>query len=102
MEEPFYKERLKNRFGIKVIIPDTAERIAIHNIIYHELCLGIKRPSSKKIIQQINAKLISKGAKGIILGCTELPLLINQEDASVPIFNTTEIHAKAAVEFALK
>jgi len=101
MEEPFYKDRLKHH-GIDVLIPNEKERSIIHKIIYNELCLGIIKLSSKQKVKEIINRLIANGAQGIILGCTELPLLIKQEDIPVPIFDTTTIHAKAAVEYALK
>ena len=101
MEELFYKDRLKHH-GIDVLIPNEKERSIIHKIIYNELCLGIIKLSSKQKVKEIINRLIANGAQGIILGCTELPLLIKQEDIPVPIFDTTTIHAKAAVEYALK
>lgn len=101
MEEDFYKKRLE-KYGITVLIPDPSDRDKINKIIYDELCKGIIKEESKRSLLEIINKLIKKGAEGIILGCTELPLLVKQEDVNVPIFDTTEIHAKAAVNFALK
>ncbi len=102
MEDDFYKGRLLKKDGLKVIIPDKRDREVIHKIIYEELCLGKIRRASKEIFKQIIGKLEKEGAQGIILGCTEIPLLINQEDVKIPVFNTTRIHAKAGVDFALQ
>ena len=102
MEEDFYKGRIRERFGIDVLVPDKDERDFIERVIFDELCVGKMNASSKKRFKEIIGKLVENGAEGIILGCTEIPLLIKQEDVNVPVFDTTEIHAKAAVEFALK
>jgi len=102
MEEDFYKKRLKEKYNINVIIPSDTDREIIDSVIYNELCLGIIRQSSKEKFKEIIKKLILIGADGLILGCTEIPLLISQEDVKVPLFDTTTIHSKAAVEFALK
>jgi aspartate racemase len=102
MEEDFYKKRLKEKYNIEVIIPDKEEREAIHNIIYNELCLGSIKPSSKEKFLNIIKNLNTKKAEGVILGCTEIPLLVKDEDVDIPLFDTTTIHAKAAVEFALR
>jgi aspartate racemase len=102
MEEEFYKGRLINNFGMKIITPNKEERQIVHNIIYNELCLGkINESSKQKYIEIIN-NLIKNGAEGIILGCTEIPLLVKQKDVTIPLFDTTTIHAKSAVEYALK
>jgi len=101
MEEDFYKQRLKEKYNINVIIPSNTEREIIDSIIYNELCRGIIKESSKEKFKEIIKKLISIGADGLILGCTEIPLLISQKDAEVPLFDTTTIHSKAAVAFAL-
>lgn len=100
MEDEFYKNRLKAH-GIDVVIPEDDERNFVHNVIMKELCFGIVKESSKDKFREIIEKLISKGAEGIVLGCTEIPLLIKQEDCNVPLFDTTRIHAEAAVELAL-
>ena len=101
MEGDFYKKRLKDNYDIEVIIPEDADRQIIHDIIYNELCLGIiKDDSRQKYIDIIN-KLYAKGAEGIILGCTEIPLLIKQSDVLIPVYDTTKIHAESAVDFAL-
>ena len=102
MEEDFYKERLSNKFGLEVIVPDNNDREFIHHTAYHELVLGIINQSSKEEFMRIIARLEKQGARGIILGCTEIPLLIKQDDVNILVFDTTQIHAGAAVEFALK
>jgi len=102
MEEDFYKKRLKEKYNINVIIPSDTDREIIDSVIYNELCLGIIRQSSKEKFKEIIKKLILIGADGLILGCTEIPLLISQKDVEIPLFDTTTIHSKAAVEFALK
>jgi aspartate racemase len=101
MEKGFYKKRLNQKYGIDVIVPELADRNLIHDVIYNELCFGqVKQISKRRVIRIIN-NLIRDSAQGIILGCTELPLLINQKNVSVPLFDTTKIHAQAAVDFAL-
>lgn len=100
MEGSFYKERL-NRKGIEVLIPDETDRQIIHDIIYKELVVGILSPESKRIYIEIINKAIEKGITGVVLGCTEIPLLIKQTDVTIEVFDTTKIHAKAAVEFAI-
>lgn len=101
MEQDFYKNILKNQFAIETIIPEIEDRNTIHQIIYNELTQGIFKPSSKKQYVEIINSLINRGAQGIILGCTEIPLLISQKDVNVPVFDTTAIYAKYAVEMAL-
>lgn len=100
MEEDFYKGRLLKKHGIEVIIPDEKERQIVHDVIYSELCIGKINNASREEFKKIIANLVKNGAEGVILGCTEIPLLIKQEDCKVPLFDTTEIHAKAAVEYA--
>ncbi len=102
MEKDFYKKILHNDFGIEVLIPNTNDRNTVHQIIYEELVHGIIQPESKKKYQEIIEKAVKNGAEGVILGCTEIPLLIQSGDVDIPVFDTTRIHAKAAVEFALK
>lgn len=102
MEKDFYKSFLFNQFGIEVIIPDDNERTLIHNTIYGELVHGIIRNESREEFQKIIAHLEKRGAEGVILGCTEIPLLISQNDSPIPVFETTIIHAEKAVEWALK
>jgi len=101
MEHDFYKGRLMNEFGLEVVVPDEADRHIVHGIIYDELCLGVIKEDSKKRYQQIIEKLKAAGAQGVILGCTEITLLIQQADTDLPIFDTTRIHAETAVERAL-
>lgn len=101
MEEDFYVGRLTQRFGLRVLIPEPAEREMIHRVIYDELVLGeIKMDSKEQYLAAIE-HLIERGAQGIILGCTEIGLLIHAEDCRVPVFDTTRLHAQAAVDFAL-
>ncbi|TFG13523.1 MAG: aspartate/glutamate racemase family protein [Promethearchaeota archaeon] len=101
MEQEFYKGRIKERYNIDVLIPDSNEREIVHDIIFNELCLGKIKSESKEQYKKIIQHLIQKGAEGIILGCTEIPLLINQEDFDIPIFDTTMIHCEAAIDYAL-
>jgi len=102
MEEDFYKGRLISKFGFEVIIPNEGERQIVHDVIYNELCVGQIKQSSKYRFRQIIENLIADGAEGIILGCTEVPLLVEQDDSDVPLFDTTNIHAQAAVEHAIE
>jgi aspartate racemase len=101
MEEDFYKGRLAKQHGLAVIVPKKKQRETIHSVIYDELCLGEIRATSKKQYLDIMDNLVGKGAEGIILGCTEIGLLVDDEDSRVPLFDTTKIHAVAAVEYAL-
>jgi len=101
MEMDFYTKRL-NDAGIKSIVPERQERNFIHNTIMNELLKEIFKPESKKKFLEIINDLEQKGTQGIVLGCTEIPLLIKQEDTHLPVFNTLQIHAKAAVDFALE
>jgi len=101
MEDDFYRGRLTGQFGLEVIIPDHGDRETVHRVIYEELCLGAIRPESRAQIAGIMSRLVQMGAEGIILGCTELGLLIGAEDCHVPLFDTTPVHALAAVEYAL-
>jgi len=102
MEEDFYRGRLSERYGLDVILPKREEREIVHRVIYDELCLGKIKPSSKMQYIHIIDNLVGDGAEGIILGCTEIGLLIKEEDIQVPLFDTTKIHALAAVEYALR
>jgi len=101
MEEDFFKKRLEEKYNIEVIIPSQNDRRIIDSVIYNELCLGIIKQSSKEKYKEVINRLISDGADGVILGCTEIPLLVSQGDVEMPVFDTTTIHAKSAVEFAL-
>jgi len=102
MEQEFYKGRLIKTHGIEVIIPNEAQRKIIHNILYNELVQGEISRESKNKFKDIITSLESRGAEGIILGCTEIPLLVKQEDYDILLYDTTDIHARAAVELALK
>jgi aspartate racemase len=102
MEENFYKGRLTEKYGLEVIIPVSEDMENIHRIIYDELCAGIIQLDSKQKYTDIIRRLVKAGAGGIILGCTEIGLLVKQADSPVPLFDTTEIHAKAAVKHALQ
>ncbi len=100
MEMDFYTDRLSNA-GINSIVPEKQERVFIHTTIMDELLKEVFKPEAKKIFLDIINDLKQKGAQGIVLGCTEIPLLIKQKDTELPVFNTLEIHAKAAVDFAI-
>ncbi len=100
MEQDFYKAKLTER-AIRVIIPDEAERRRINEIIFQELCLGQIRRESKEFFLSVISRLAGQGAQGVILGCTEIGLLINQEDTAMPLFDTTLIHTEQAVALAL-
>lgn len=101
MEQEFYKDRLRERHGLKVLIPNQKDREIIHRIIYEELCLGQVVNESRTEYRRVMADLVSQGAEAIILGCTEISLLVEQRDSSVPLFDTTSIHARKAGEWAL-
>jgi aspartate racemase len=101
MEQDFYKGRLIEQFGLDVIVPSTPDRAAVNQIIYEELCLGVIRDESRQRYQAIMADLVAQGAEGIILGCTEITLLVGATDTIVPVFDTTRIHAQRAVEFSI-
>jgi aspartate racemase len=101
MEGDFYRGRLRERYGLAVLIPDVEERQVVHEVIYRELVLGQVRPASRDVYKRAIAHLVARGAQGVILGCTEIMLLITQADSPVPVFDTTTIHAQAAVAYAL-
>lgn len=101
MEKDFYKGRLTDQFGLEVTIPNAEERAIVHRIIYEELVLGSIRPESRQQYLDIIQGMLDKGVEGVILGCTEIGLLVHQQDSQVPLFDTTRLHAEAAVEFAL-
>jgi len=102
MEAHFYRDRLEQKYGLTVIVPNLAERDYINTVIFDELCAGkIRSESRKRFVWIINRIVKEDGAEGIILGCTEIPLLVKQKDVSVPVFDTMQIHAEAAVDFAL-
>lgn len=101
MEEDFYRNRLSYPNGVEVLVPGPNDRDSIHRVIYEELCLGTVSDSSREVYQRIITNLVARGAQGIVLGCTEIGLLIRPSDVDVPLFDTTAIHAQAAVELAL-
>jgi aspartate racemase len=101
MEQDFYRGRLEAQHGLKVVIPDATDRDVVHRVIYDELCLGVTQDASRAAYREIINRLVAQGAEGIILGCTEIGLLVKPEDSPVPIFDTTALHATSAVEFAL-
>ncbi len=101
MEQDFYRGRLVDQHGLEVIIPDDRQREMVHRVIYDELCVGQVEAGSKAQYLDIMAEFVDDGAQGIILGCTEIGLLVGEEDCQVPLFDTTYIHAVAAVEYAL-
>jgi aspartate racemase len=102
MEEPFYRRRLEERYGLEVLVPEALGREQVHRVIYDELCLGITREESRLAYLEIVEELARRGAKAVILGCTEIGLLIRDGDASVPLYDTTRIHAEAAVEWMVE
>lgn len=101
MEQDFYKGRLAAMFGLDVLVPDAADRVIVHEVIYRELVLGKILPESRAAFRGVIARLIERGAQAIVLGCTEIMLLVLAEDSAVPLFDTTTLHAKAAVDEAL-
>lgn len=101
MKQDFYKGRLTDKFGLEVVIPNDTDCQTVHKIIYNELVSGIIREESRQQYRQIIQRLIDAGAQAIILGCTEIMLLVSQADSPVPVFDTTAIHATAAVDWAL-
>lgn len=102
MEKDFYKAVLKDQFNLEVIIPDEQERTTVHKIIYEELVNGQVLNTSREKYIGIIKKLEEKGAEGVILGCTEIPMLISNNDVNIPVFDTTRIHAATAVDWALE
>lgn len=101
MEQDFYAGRLKRQFGLQVSIPASEERELVHRVIFDELCLGKIEAASRERYRQIMAELAGNGAQGIILGCTEIGLLVSAADSGVPLFDTTRLHAEAALKEAL-
>ncbi len=102
MEQPFYRDRLSERHQLPTIVPDENDRKIIHRVIYEELAHGRLVESSREEFRRIMRSLVARGVDGIILGCTEIPLLVGPRDATVPVFDTTAIHAQAAVDWALQ
>ncbi|MDP8241330.1 MAG: aspartate/glutamate racemase family protein [Candidatus Hatepunaea meridiana] len=102
MEKDFYSGRLHKKFGLDVLIPSSEDREIVDRIIYIELCQGIVKDASRQEYYRIINNLTAQGAQGIILGCTEIGMLVEQADIDIPLFDTTEIHARKAVDWALK
>jgi aspartate racemase len=102
MEQAFYSGRLHKRYGLETVIPDEADRADVHRIIYDELCHGVIDSSSRSVYQKVIENLASRGAQAVILGCTEITLLIKVDDSVLPVFDTTALHAQAAVEWAIE
>jgi len=101
MEQEFYRGRLETQYGLQVLVPELPDRQRVHDVIYDELCLGQVHESSRQAYREIIARLVAKGAQGVILGCTEIAMLVSPADSPVPVFDTTELHARRAVEFSL-
>ncbi len=101
MNGDFYKKRIKDKFGVEVIVPSEEDRQVVHDIIYNELCQGIISKESKDRYIKIIERLAMEGAEGVILGCTEIPLLIKDEDVSISVYDTTKIHSEILVEEAI-
>ena len=101
MEQDFYTGRLAQKYGLEVIVPETDERAEVHRIIFDELCQNALRSESRETYRRIMAGLVGRGAQGIILGCTEITLLVGAQDTTVPVFDTTRIHAEDAVRWML-
>ena len=101
MEQPFYRERLEDRHGIQVLVPDEPDRAEVHRVIYEELCRGVVSEVSRQAYRQVITRLVARGAQAVILGCTEIGLLVREDDAEVPLFDTCVLPAQAAAERAL-
>jgi aspartate racemase len=101
MEQDFYRDRLASH-GLRVLVPDATDRATVHRIIYDELCRGVIRDESRQVYRQVIERLVTAGAQGVILGCTEIELLIGPADSPVPVFPTTRLHVEAAVTAALQ
>lgn len=101
MEQDFYRGRLESEHGLEVLVPAAEDRATVHRVIYDELVAGIVTESSRAAYRDVIARLVERGAQGVILGCTEIMLLVREEDSAVPLFDTTQLHALAAVEQAL-
>jgi aspartate racemase len=101
MERGFYKDRLAARHGLDVLVPEAEDRALVHQVIYNELVAGVVREESREAYRGVIERLVARGAQGVILGCTEIMLLVGQNDSAVPLFDTTSLHAKAAVDLAL-
>lgn len=102
MEQDFYKGRLATRYGLDVLVPEADDRAEVHRVIYEELVQGRALPASREAYRSVIARLVARGAQAVILGCTEIMLLVRPEDSAVPLFDTTTLHAEAAVDWALE
>ena len=102
MEQDFYKGRLRDRHGLSVLVPDEADRQIVHDVIYTELCVGVVEDASRDEYRRIMRDLAGRGAEAILLGCTEIDLLVTADDSPVPVFDTTRLHAARAVDLALE
>jgi len=101
MEQDFYKGRLEDKYGIQVLVPEQKKRNVIHDVIYNELCVGIIKEQSREYYIDVISCLYEQGAEAVILGCTEIALLVQQQHTHIPLYDTTEIHAEKAVKFAI-
>ena len=102
MEQPFMRERLEQQYGLEILVPSEADRSEVHRIIYEELCAGIVSETSRTTYQRVIASLAERGAQAVVLGCTEITLLIQPQHSVLPVLDTTALHAQAAVDFALQ
>lgn len=101
MEEAFYRGRLEDQYNLRVLIPNADDRQVVHDVIYNELVQGVSNPASRQVYLEIIGRLVEQGTQGIILGCTEIGLLVKPEHTAIPLFDTTLIHAQVAVDWAL-
>ena len=101
MEQDFYRDRLARR-GVRVLVPAAADRAEVHRIIYDELCRGVVREASRRVYREVIERLVAAGAQGVVLGCTEIELLVGPADSPVPVFPTTRLHVEAAVSASLQ
>jgi aspartate racemase len=99
MEQDFYRDRFAT-WGVRVIVPDTQDRAEVHRVIYEELCLGVVREESRQAYREVIDRLVTAGAQGVVLGCTEIEMLVGPDDSPVPVFPTTRLHVEAAVDAA--
>jgi aspartate racemase len=102
MEQDFYVGRLRDRHGLRVLVPGADDRSVVHRVIYDELCVGVVDDGSRREYRRIMRELAERGAEGILLGCTEIDLLVGPDDSPVPLFDTTRLHAERAVDLALR
>ncbi|SFB22509.1 aspartate racemase [Cellulomonas marina] len=100
MEQAFYRDRLEGH-GLRVLVPDAEDRAEVHRVIYDELCRGVVREESRQAYREVIARLVAAGAQGVVLGCTEIELLVGATDSPVPVFPTTRLHVEAALDVAL-